>query len=64
MISRKSALIVTSSEAFPRSTPEIVGFDQTYVSLLRKEYPQIDFHHYNKNGHLKIFGKLKNSFSV
>lgn len=50
MINRKSALVVTSSEAFARAIPEQVTFEQTYVSLLRKEYPQIDFHHIGHGG--------------
>ena len=46
----KKILILTDSLAFPRSDPEHLPYEGTYVSLLKESYPHIDFIHYGHGG--------------
>lgn len=43
-------LILTDSLAFPRSEPEVVHYEQTWVALLKRYFPQIDFVHCGRGG--------------
>lgn len=54
-------LILTDSLAFPRSGPEIVGYEQTWVALLKRRFPEIDFVHCGRGG-ATIEDLFKHSF--
>lgn len=43
-------LLITDSLAFPRATPEAVCYQDTYVSLLKAEFPGYDFIHVGRGG--------------
>jgi hypothetical protein len=45
-----TVLILTDSLAFPRSEPEFVGYEQTWVALLKRRFPEIDFVHCGRGG--------------
>ena len=47
---QKSILILTDSLAFPRTLPEEVKYSETYISLLKHKFPEIDFIHYGHGG--------------
>lgn len=48
--STPTVLVLTDSLAFPRSEPEVVTYDQTWVALLKRRFPQIDFVHCGRGG--------------
>lgn len=43
-------LILTDSLAFPRSEPEVVRYEQTWVALLKRRFPDVDFVHCGRGG--------------
>ncbi|WP_155401841.1 SGNH/GDSL hydrolase family protein [Chromobacterium violaceum] len=43
-------LIITDSLGFPRKTPSAVHYQETYVSLLKHQFPEIDFIHHGRGG--------------
>lgn len=43
-------LFITDSLAFPRSEPEAVMYKDTYIALLKSEFPQCDFIHHGRGG--------------
>jgi lysophospholipase L1-like esterase len=43
-------LILTDSLAFPRSEPEIVPYERTWVALLKRKFPEIDIVHCGRGG--------------
>lgn len=45
-----TVLILTDSLAFPRSEPEVVTYEQTWVALLKRRFPDIDFVHCGRGG--------------
>jgi len=48
--SRPIVLILTDSLAFPRGEPEVVMYEQTWVSLLKSRFPDVDFIHCGRGG--------------
>lgn len=50
MPSTPVVLILTDSLAFPRSEPEAVSYEQTWVALLKRRFPGIDFVHCGRGG--------------
>lgn len=50
MSSTPTVLILTDSLAFPRSEPEAVSYEQTWVALLKRRFPEIDFVHCGRGG--------------
>lgn len=50
MSSTPTVLILTDSLAFPRSEPEVVSYEQTWVALLKRRFPEIDFVHCGRGG--------------
>lgn len=50
MISKPTVLILTDSLAFPRSEPEVVMYEQTWVALLKSSFPDVDFIHCGRGG--------------
>lgn len=50
MPSAPTVLILTDSLAFPRSEPEVVSYEQTWVALLKRRFPEIDFVHCGRGG--------------
>lgn len=50
MTNTATVLILTDSLAFPRSEPEFVPYEQTWVALLKRNFPQIDFVHCGRGG--------------
>jgi hypothetical protein len=48
--SQPQILLITDSLAFPRATPEVVCYQDTYVSLLKAEFPNYDFIHVGRGG--------------
>lgn len=45
-----TVLILTDSLAFPRSEPEFVPYERTWVALLKRKFPEIDFVHCGRGG--------------
>ena len=43
-------LFITDSLAFPRVFPEQVNYEETYLFLLKKKFPNIDFIHLGFGG--------------
>jgi hypothetical protein len=43
-------LVLTDSLAFPRFEPEVVSYQETWVALLKRYFPQIDFVHCGRGG--------------
>ena len=43
-------LLITDSLGFPRTSPEIVFYEDTYVSMLKNEFSSYDFIHQGKGG--------------
>ena len=43
-------LFITDSLAFPRREPEAVMYEDTYIALLKTEFPQCDFIHHGRGG--------------
>lgn len=43
-------LFITDSLAFPRREPELVMYEDTYIALLKAEFPQCDFIHHGRGG--------------
>lgn len=50
MTNTATVLLLTDSLAFPRSEPEFVPYEQTWVALLKQSFPQIDFVHCGRGG--------------
>ena len=50
MITLPTVLILSDSLAFPRSDPEFVPYEKTWVSLLKHRFPKIDFVHCGRGG--------------
>lgn len=50
MTTTPTVLILTDSLAFPRTEPEVVSYEQTWVALLKRYFPQIDFVHCGRGG--------------
>lgn len=50
MITTPTVLILTDSLAFPRSEPEGVPYEKTWVALLKRKFTQIDFVHCGRGG--------------
>lgn len=50
MATTPTVLILTDSLAFPRCEPEVVFYEQTWVALLKRRFPQIDFVHCGRGG--------------
>lgn len=50
MPSAPTVLILTDSLAFPRREPEVVSYEQTWVALLKRRFPGIDFVHCGRGG--------------
>ena len=48
--SAPTVLILTDSLAFPRTEPELVSYEQTWVALLKRRFPGIDFVHCGRGG--------------
>lgn len=47
---RSRILLITDSLAFPRVEPEIVRYEDTYIALLKSEFPDCDFIHIGRGG--------------
>lgn len=47
---RYKILFITDSLAFPRLEPETVVYEDTYIALLKSEFPQCDFIHHGRGG--------------
>jgi len=47
---RYKILLITDSLAFPRLEPEAVMYEDTYIALLKSEFPQCDFIHHGRGG--------------
>ncbi len=45
-----TVLLLTDSLAFPRSEPELVRYEDTWVALLKRCFPAIDFVHCGRGG--------------
>ncbi len=45
-----TVLILTDSLAFPRSEPEFVPYEKTWITLLKRKFPEIDFVHCGRGG--------------
>lgn len=45
-----TVLLLTDSLAFPRSEPEVVHYEETWVALLRRRFPTVDFVHCGRGG--------------
>lgn len=45
-----TVLFITDSLAFPRLEPETVTYEDTYLALLKREFPQCDFIHQGRGG--------------
>jgi hypothetical protein len=43
-------LFITDSLAFPRISPEKISYEETYLFLLKKKFPDIDFLHFGIGG--------------
>lgn len=50
MTSSLTVLILTDSLAFPRTEPEVVTYEQTWVALLKRRFPDVDFVHCGRGG--------------
>ncbi|MBC3936348.1 hypothetical protein H8K47_13330 [Undibacterium sp. CY7W] len=50
MTSIPTVLILTDSLAFPRREPEVVTYEQTWVALLKRRFPDVDFVHCGRGG--------------
>lgn len=50
MTTTPTVLILTDSLAFPRSAPEVVHYEDTWVALLKRKFPQVDFVHCGRGG--------------
>lgn len=50
MTTTPTVLILTDSLAFPRCEPEVVPYERTWVALLKRKFPQIDFVHCGRGG--------------
>lgn len=55
----KRALIITDSLGFPRKIPEFVGYENTYIALLKDEFMEYDFIHVGRGG-----GTIKDLFKA
>lgn len=47
---KPTILIITDSLAFPRSEPQLVCYEQTWVALLKRACPQADIIHHGRGG--------------
>lgn len=47
---RRQVLFITDSLGFPRLEPEAVMYEDTYISLLKEEFPGCDFIHLGRGG--------------
>ena len=47
---RYKVLFITDSLAFPRTEPEAVMYEDTYIALLKAAFPQCDFIHHGRGG--------------
>lgn len=47
---RLKILFITDSLAFPRAEPELVRYDDTYLALLKTQFPDCDFIHQGRGG--------------
>lgn len=47
---RLKILFITDSLAFPRAEPELVNYDDTYLSLLKTQFPDCDIIHQGRGG--------------
>lgn len=45
-----TVLIVTDSLGYPRGEPESLPYQKTYIALLKRRFPQIDFIHHGRGG--------------
>lgn len=45
-----TVLLLTDSLAFPRAEPEAVCYEQTWVALLKRRFPAVDFVHCGRGG--------------
>jgi hypothetical protein len=45
-----TVLLLTDSLAFPRSEPEVVKYEETWVALLKRRFPAVDFVHCGRGG--------------
>lgn len=43
-------LFITDSLGFPRAEPELVRYEQTYIALLKQQFPECDFIHQGYGG--------------
>lgn len=50
MTSVCTVLFITDSLGFPRLEPEAVKYEDTYLALLKQEFPQCDFIHQGRGG--------------
>jgi hypothetical protein len=48
--SEYKVLFITDSLAFPRAEPEFVSYEETYLCLLKNEFPDCDFIHQGRGG--------------
>ena len=49
-MAKPKILLLTDSLAFPRCEPERVTYEETYIALLKTEFPQCDFIHHGRGG--------------
>lgn len=47
---RPYVLLISDSLAFPRAEPEVVRYEDTYIALLKAEFPDYDFIHVGRGG--------------
>ena len=50
MTSVRTILVITDSLGFPRTEPETVKYEDTYIAMLKREFPQFDFIHHGRGG--------------
>ena len=43
-------LVITDSLGFPRDTPELVRYDETWIAILKRRFNSIDFIHCGRGG--------------
>jgi hypothetical protein len=49
-LAKLKILFITDSLAFPRREPESVLYEETYIALLKSEFPDCDFIHHGRGG--------------
>jgi hypothetical protein len=50
MVKRVKVLIITDSLGFPRNTPELILYEETYISLLKHKFTECDIIHQGRGG--------------